>query len=254
LHYIRYVTVFYLSDLHLTDGDSPAAIRLADFLHSRPVKGDTVILGGDVFDLFIGAKTVFRRKFALVLGAIRALDERGVEVYYLEGNHDFHVGEVFGGWEGVRVETGDFEIQADGARIYVSHGDLIDEEDRGYRLLRAITRSLPFQIFLRAIPGAIVDGLGKWSSRTSRRYNNAEKVDDARAQRLRALYLAFAHQQVAAGARHVLVGHSHLADQVTISVSGNRGEYLNLGFSSDVLLYAELPSGALAFERRSYPD
>lgn len=243
--------IFFLSDLHISHGLDSASTRFEAFLRELPKTGDALILGGDVFDLFIGDKEVFRQKFAGVISAIRVAAESGVTVYYLEGNHDFHIGAVFNGLPGLNIKTDEFNIALGGRKITVSHGDMIDPEDTGYRFLRFITRHPLFKLLIRVVPGSWIDGIGNRSSHKSREYNSAAR--DANQDRLRGLYLGFARAKVREGSQHVLVGHSHLRDQVLIEEDGKSGEYVNVGFTPGPLAYAVLENGAENFSIKEYP-
>lgn len=245
--------VFYISDIHLPEGSAPAARRFADFVKSIPQPRDTLVLGGDIFDLFVGNKKIFRQKFSGPLQAIRGAGERGVTVHYLEGNHDFHLASAFAHTPSFHFHTDDFSFNADGKRFYVSHGDLIDEEDKGYRLLRAVTKNRPFQLFVQAIPNIVVDKIGNWSSRHSRKYTRTEGMGGENQKRIRGLYLEFAKEKVKQGANFVLVGHSHLRDQIQIQEEGKSGEYINLGYSADSLNYAVWAEGEERFTLKQYP-
>ncbi len=240
--------VFFLSDLHLRDGSSPPAQRFIAFLASEPKRGDILILGGDIFDLLIGNKAVFRVRFRPILDAIVAAASIGVQVYYLEGNHDFHFSSLFRGQTNILVRTEDFSVMLpNGVQVWVAHGDLVDEDDTGYLLLRAATKNAPFRVFVAVMPGSVVDWIGNRSSHASRKYTS-ERVENEGTDRLRRLYLDFARGKVSEGYRHVLVGHSHLRDQVEIAENGHVGEYLNLGFSADRLTLAVLESGSRFFK------
>ncbi len=240
------MNVFFLSDIHLRDGSDPQAARLVSFFAGKPISGDTVILGGDIFDLLVGNKRIFRRRFAPVLEAIEAAASRGVVVYYLEGNHDFHFSGIVAG---VQVRFNDFDVTAHNRRIWVSHGDLIDESDYGYRFLRWFTKNFFFRMFVAAVPDFVVDLIGRFSSKKSRDYTS-QKGSDLALERVRNLYVGFAREKVRMGTDHVLVGHSHLRDQVSIKDGPHIGEYVNLGFSGDRLVYAVLEQGADKFAMR----
>ena len=244
--------VFFISDIHLADGTSPAARRFVDFLKKIPAKGDILVLGGDIFDLFVGNKRIFRQKFATVLGAIRGAAKNGTTIYYLEGNHDFHLGAAFAKTPSFHFEEDDFSFPAEGKCFYVSHGDLIDPEDKGYRLLRAVTKNEAFRLFVNAIPNSLVDKLGNWSSRHSRKYTLTEGLDGEKQKRIRKLYLDFAKERVKLGADFVLIGHSHLADQIQIEARGRKGEYVNLGFSAEYLPYGEWKRGEAGFSLKRH--
>jgi UDP-2,3-diacylglucosamine hydrolase len=239
--------VFFLSDLHLADGESSSTKRFEKFLRKEPSAGDLLILGGDIFDLFVGDKEIFRRRFEGVLSAINSLPDRGVTIYYLEGNHDFHLAGVFS--PEVNLVENAFSVSVNGRDIWVAHGDLIDPDDRGYRFLRWFTRLAPMRWLVRALPGAWIDGIGRKSSAESRKYNNTDRGGGASQERLRRLYLEYARGKAVGGYRHILVGHSHLLDQISLPEGG---EYLNLGISAESLVYGLLGEGKEAFEIKHY--
>ena len=251
--YLQAVTVFFLSDLHLENGTSAAAKRFISFLASEPKPGDLLLLGGDIFDLLVGHKAVFRARHKAVLDAILAAAARGARIHYLEGNHDFHFAALFRGQANILVHTDDFEVSTPAGRnIWVSHGDLIDEEDAGYRFLRGVTKSAPFKAFVWSMPGAVVDFIGFHSSGASRKYTSG-RVENEGTERLRRLYVNFARGKVRGGYQHVLVGHSHLRDQVSLDEGGRRGEYINLGFNAERLNVAVLEPGAERFALQELP-
>jgi UDP-2,3-diacylglucosamine hydrolase len=239
--------VFFLSDLHLTDGQGPRTKRFENFLRAELGAGDLLILGGDIFDLFVGDKEVFRRRFEGVLSAINGLGARGITTYYLEGNHDFHLAGVFP--PEVNLAQNAFALNVNGRDVWVAHGDLIDPDDHGYHFLRWFTRLAPLRWLVGALPGAWIDGIGRRSSHESRKYNNTERGGSANHQRLRRLYLEYAAAKIKDGYRHVLVGHSHLRDQIFLP---DGGEYLNLGTAADTLVYGLLDDGKEAFEIKHY--
>jgi len=244
---------YFLSDLHLQTGSDAASQRFAKFLTTVPQPGDLLLLGGDIFDLFVGNKSVFRAKHAGVLAALASVAKSDVEIHYLEGNHDFHVQRAFAKLRNFHVHAEDFFREWQGTKIYVSHGDQIDPEDRGYHLLRGVTRNFFFRLLLSLFPGAWLDALGAASSRKSRQYNHEDAGGQPGRERLRALYANFARTKVAEGFNHVLIGHSHLRDQIELEAGNERGEYVNLGFSREALLYAELSPGEPRFALKSFP-
>lgn len=241
--------VYFLSDIHLRDGHGPQASRLVSFLSSEPSTGDVVLLGGDIFDLLVGDKRVFRRRFGPVIAAIENAAARGVEIHYLEGNHDFHFSTMFDRKPNVHVRFSDYALTAHNRRILVSHGDLIDRSDYGYRFLRWFTKNGLFWLFVRLMPDFLVDIIGRASSKKSRDYT-MQKGSDLQLERVRNLYVNFAREKIRTGTDHVLVGHSHLRDQVTVKDGPHLGEYVNLGYANDRLLFAVLEQGSDKFTVR----
>lgn len=240
------MSLLYVSDLHLRAPDSKKCTRFAAFLREVPATGDTLVLGGDIFDLLVGDKKHFREKYAVIREELQALAAKGVEIHYLEGNHDFHLGSFL---PGAKIQADEFPLDWGGKKIWVAHGDMIDPEDTGYHFLRKTTRSPPFRVFLSLVPGALVGAIGDWSSRQSRKYHDIGDISSARRERLRALYKSFSETKIAEGYDFVLIGHSHIADQLRLG----RGEYLNLGFAEDQIPYGVLAQGADSFAVKKYP-
>lgn len=245
------MSVYFLSDLHLPPGASAASARFVGLL-AQAKAGDTWVLGGDIFDLFVGHKRVFLAAYAEPLAAIRAGLGRGARFFFLEGNHDFHLAAAFRGELGIEICAEDISLDCGGRSIWVSHGDQIDPTDRGYRLLRWFSRSWLGQFLVCLLPGSALLKLGQASARQSRKYNSAERMSEVEQARVRGLYWDFAKAKVAEGFQHVLVGHSHLPDQLPITAGERRGEYLNLGFSAVELLYARLEPGQEKFTKLSW--
>ena len=233
--------MIYVSDLHLRSQNDEQGQRFLKFLQLCKSEGvHTFILGGDIFDLFVGASGVFRSQFKRIIDAIGALADTGTKVYYLEGNHDFHLQAVFAAHSNVAIQENDFSLEFAGNKIWVSHGDLIDPDDKGYRLLRAITRSAIFTFLIKFIPGFLVHQIGVWSSRKSRNYNNLERLSDGQRKNTRDKFFGFARGMIAQGFDFVLVGHSHLPDEQQLATTGKSGMYINLGFSDQSISYYEI--------------
>ena len=230
--------VFYISDLHLRPNSSAQIERFIQFL-KIPQKNDVLILGGDIFDLFVGDKKIFINCFSNIIQAVQDCSGRGVCAYYLEGNHDFHLSGVFANQKNFYLYTDDFHFQFGGKKFWISHGDLIDKEDYGYRFLRFVTRTTPIKGLIKVLPEGFFVKLGRWSSKQSRKYNSVEIMSEPRIDRTKLLFREFAQAKFEQGYDFVFIGHSHIYDQLLLELRGRRQEYLNLGFHAEKLLYAK---------------
>ena len=207
-----------------------------------------MVLGGDIFDLFVGNKRIFKTKHEAVLKEIEECARRGVTVYYLEGNHDFHMEGVFEGKARINVKSDAFGIQLFGKKIWIAHGDRIDPQDHGYHFLRWITRTGLITWLVKVFPDSWLEALGEWMSQTSRGYNDSHRLSEDRKLKLNEMYLGYARERVAEGQQFVLVGHSHIRAQLPVVDGAKRGEYLNLGFSAEKLAVGLLTEGKEKFE------
>ena len=72
--------LFVVSDLHIRGPQDPIYRSLLTLLRDRARESDTVVLAGDIFDLFVGKKNVFleryteayRRELAAFVEAVRS--------------------------------------------------------------------------------------------------------------------------------------------------------------------------------------
>ena len=216
-----------VSDLHIQGPEDPIYSRLLHLIGGSSGEGDVVVLAGDIFDLFVGDKPLFLERYRDFLSASRAALERGVQIHYVEGNHDFMLRDAFRGMDGFFVHSQDVSLQLDQTRFFIAHGDLVDHADVAYLLLRQFFRSVAMQTFVRFTPGRVLDLIGKSSSRYSR---TANRPDMPTHPRQRSAFHAFACARIREGYDFVILGHSHDADESSLAVDGRKGRYYNLGY------------------------
>ncbi|GGH03435.1 UDP-2,3-diacylglucosamine hydrolase [Polaribacter pacificus] len=119
----RKVELVVISDVHLgTFGCS--AQNLLNYL--KTIKPKTLILNGDIIDIWQFNKRYFPKSHLKVVQHIMQLITSGTKVYYITGNHD----EMLRKFKGFRM--GSFEIvnklvlDLDGAKTWFFHGDVFD--------------------------------------------------------------------------------------------------------------------------------
>lgn len=142
---MREASIFFLSDAHLgAEPESVEAVRqarLLSFLESLAGRASTLYIVGDLFDFWFEYRTAIPRRLFRTLAALDALKRSGVEIVYLNGNHDFWLGPFLSETLGLRTVDGAVTVEAQGRRLWVHHGDGLMGGDLGYKLLRGILRS-----------------------------------------------------------------------------------------------------------------
>lgn len=246
-----------IADGHLKGTGDPHMKTLVDFLDSfsgpdgvsggspADVGGAVInrlIILGDLFEFWTDFKeTVYSRYFP-VLAALHRLARQGVEIVYVEGNHDFNMGSFFTGELGARVSGEFYEFEDGGRRFFVGHGDTI-KCDLMYRLWRWFVRIKPVSwIFKGLLNPAFALRLGIYLSGRSRAYG------EERGRKIERNLSAFATRKIADGMDVVLMGHSHVAGIHEIEVDGRRGTYANPGSWTDGS-YLILEDGKITLER-----
>jgi UDP-2,3-diacylglucosamine hydrolase len=117
------------------DGPFLAALEKAAGRGARAIS-----LLGDIFHFFIAHPKFETPPIARFLEAVDRLRLEGIPVTYIEGNRDFFL-------RGSYVEPrfrkvcDEETFEVGGRRFLLTHGDLLNEEDRPYRLWRAISKN-----------------------------------------------------------------------------------------------------------------
>ena len=144
-------SVVFLSDAHLgaetRDREAARTARLHGFLDSLPGRASSLYIVGDLFDFWFEYRTAIPRRYFGTLTALQRVRDAGVEITYLNGNHDFWLGSFLAESLGIRTVDGPVTVEAQGRKLWVHHGDGLIGGDGGYKLLRRVIRH-PFAIGL----------------------------------------------------------------------------------------------------------
>ncbi len=220
--------IWIFSDLHLTQLDSELGMAFLRVLSEPRDREDAVVFAGDIFEILVGDSAYFKKKYQRFFDSVASLLRKGVAVYYIEGNHDFHLsrllpaGVVFAEDAiSLSLEPGDGMLK----KIRVAHGDLVDQHDLGYLRLRALFRSMPVQALAHVIPGKWIEALASGIAREATRKAKElpENWDAESRERLRTIYRSSAESQHRLGFDFVVYGHCHDLDEFG-------GFYWNMGF------------------------
>jgi UDP-2,3-diacylglucosamine hydrolase len=224
--------LFAVSDLHIEGPDDPLYRNLLKWIHDHPRNGDTLVFVGDLFDLFIGTTKLFSERYHAFIDELKAASNRGVQIHYLEGNHDFLLNKIFETVSNVRIYTGDFDCSLGGKRFLFSHGDLANPKDFSYRILKKFYRSPLMRAFYKWAPGRFVDEFGKSNSKISRARKPLlpQDLPAPKLEVLRTTYRNFAVEQIEAGYDFVIMGHCHDLDEMSFKLGDRVGQYINVGY------------------------
>lgn len=213
-----YQRIWIFSDLHLADPQSPLYQSFILALEEPDSPSDAVVFAGDIFEIFVGKSEYFIERNKSFLDAIRALHQRGVSLYYIEGNHDFHLEKAFGD---VPVMLLDSELVL--GRLYIAHGDLVDQADQGYLRMRRFFRSKGFRKFVDLLPGKAVQWIGEAIARSHEQKEQDLPNAPGKVPAIRPVFRAFAEEKKRQGFDFVILGHCHDLDDL-------QPFYFNMGY------------------------
>ncbi|MEO0071602.1 MAG: UDP-2,3-diacylglucosamine diphosphatase [candidate division WOR-3 bacterium] len=227
---------FFISDAHLGSRTPAAERRLADFLSSIKGRASSLYILGDLFEFWFSYRRVVPSAGLGVLSQIAELRRNGTKVVLFKGNHDVwfdgRLKEELG-FEGFYDEL---EIEIDGKRIFLMHGDVLD---KGFvpKVFRSLMRNrFNARLFSLLHPDVGV-GLARWIARKSREKGAKPSLVEA--------MRSFAKEKIDAGYDFVIMGHSHIPERVEFE----RGVYLNIGDWVKSFTYGLVENGRVSLER-----
>jgi UDP-2,3-diacylglucosamine hydrolase len=167
-------TLYFVSDAHLGApfADAPEWERTCtEFLRSLPDRATSLYILGDLFDFWIEYPHAIRPEYFQTVHELRNLIDRGVEVHYLAGNHDFALGPFLTQTIGIKVYTDNLRTVLQGRQVLMHHGDGLIRKDVRYRILKRLLRNQFNQKLYKLLPMSIGVPLGSFCSGTSRKMN-----------------------------------------------------------------------------------
>ncbi|MDR2017816.1 MAG: UDP-2,3-diacylglucosamine diphosphatase [Syntrophobacterales bacterium] len=209
--------IIFFSDTHLDKTDEKKQKIVKNFLREACSDADMVFVLGDLFEFYHGHGDYIYPWFKGVADALKKLTDSGVTVYFLEGNHEFGVGRFFEVYTGV-VCRESMNIDIDGKRVFVSHGD---ELAGGF--VRTVLKS--------RLTGRMMDILGPrltWIIAMGARIFLSKKKKEYK-QKVRDRFRAYALKILDEGFDAVILAHSHMPDRFEYTSGGRKVVYLNAG-------------------------
>lgn len=217
--------------------------RHFDALLRRLGAGDRLLLLGDIFDVWPGWHWAQPIGMHRHITSIEDAVERGVEVHFFLGNHDFSPGAFLGKTLGICIHNEPHTLPGglDWEPIRCAHGDEPAGATWSYRLLRRVIRC-PLVLFLiRILPADLIMRIGQAWSRSGDKRRNPQKA--------RRCLLRYRDQVVRrwweAGQRVVVCGHHHAGG----ALFDDNNVLVNLGDWMDALTWAEIEQGKLRLWR-----
>jgi len=213
-----------MSDVHLSDAESVKARIVIRFLQTVASRFEKIFILGDFFEAWPVTSDYLLDRFKPLIRTFRELVRDGHEVHYFEGNHDFHLGKYFESI-GVKVHTEAAIFNWNGKRIYLAHGDLGNPSDYSYRAFRTFSRLGAVRFALKHTPPQWIFKAGLKASRLSRSFRKRRPSCES----IKRIYRGTAEKIFKEGCDVVLMGHTHLPDDVTQVVDGRECRYINTG-------------------------
>lgn len=170
----------FISDLHLQAAHPRTTHAFLDFLRVQARQTKQLYLLGDLFEYWAGDDDLETPYNHQIVDAVRQVSDDGVQVFWIAGNRDFLVGDVFAQAAGLSILPDPSVIYVAGRRLAIAHGDAQCTDDLGYMAFRAQVRQPQWQMQFLALPLAqrktIIAGVRK-ESQDEQRHKSMELMD-----------------------------------------------------------------------------
>jgi len=201
-----FMRTIFLADAHLVSPADHNYRLLLQFLSGLEGNTENLFIMGDLFDFWLGFPSNPLRQYDAVLVALQSLRQSGCRLIYFEGNHDFHLGDLFHKRLAAEIHTGPSIVDLQGKRLFLCHGDQINHADYGYRLLRLLLHNPLTAAAIANFPPSLAISIKERLQKTSRVGYQAkvERWD------YRKIICDFALSVQQQGCDGLITGHFHL--------------------------------------------
>ena len=171
---------YIVSDNHFMMNNSQEEIdrrnKLFEVFNTIIKNGEgTLIIGGDFFDFWFETNHVIPRGYESLIEALKKLNNAGIDIHYIAGNHDFWDFGYLNKTANINFHKTDLLIHNQNQKILITHGDGLLKNDYGYRFMKKIIRSKIFIQIFKAIPHEISFKFANKLSKSSAAYNHHDK-------------------------------------------------------------------------------
>jgi len=221
--------LFFASDFHLGAPDFQSSrerqARIITWLDFIADEAAAIFLVGDIFDFWFEYKQVIPKGQLPFLARLSQLRDRGIPILFFTGNHDLWMRDYFTQELGIPVYTHPIEIQVEGKKILVGHGDGLGPGDPTYKVLKKVfTSPIAQWLFRWTHPDIGISLARAWSGKS--RITNSSKDEQRFLGADEWLWAYCKEVEQSAPHDYYIFGHRHLPLQLPV---GQSATYFNLG-------------------------
>jgi UDP-2,3-diacylglucosamine hydrolase len=221
--------LYFASDFHLGAPDEKTSLirekNIVRWLEFIAQDAQAIYLVGDLFDFWFEYKYTVPKGFVRLLGKLADLKDRGIEIHLFTGNHDMWMFDYFEKEIGVTIHRKPIQIERNGIKLYIGHGDGLGPGDYGYKFIKKVFASNISQwLFARVHPNFGFTLANFWSHRSRKMNGHSDEIflgDDKE-------WLAIYANEILK-TQHIdyfVFGHRHLPLEIALS---DKSTYINLG-------------------------
>lgn len=220
--------LYFASDFHLGTPSHEASLtrekKITRWLEEAAKDAAAIFLLGDIFDFWFEYKKVVPKGFVRFQGKLAEIADKGIPIYIFTGNHDLWMFDYFEKEFGIPVFSEAQQLNVNGKKFLIGHGDGLGPGDKKYKKLKKIFTNKAAQRGFAFLHPSLGVGLAHRWSRQSRlantKYEDQFYGEDE--------HLLIYCKEIEASEHHdyYIFGHRHLVLDLDVS---NNSRYLNSG-------------------------
>ena len=221
---VRELEVAVISDLHLaTYACKPKKV----LKYLKSVLPNILVLNGDIIDSWRFSRNYFPKNQLKVVRQIIKMMEKGVQIYYITGNHDEFLRKFAPTTVGNLKIVNQLVLELEGVKTWILHGDIFDSTIHRKKWLAKFGASLKgFLSLLNKLLNQVLLFFGKnevilYKSIKYRLIRDKLNLSVTESKILNAA--------MAQGYQTVVCGHTHVPKEKEVTVTGKTVRYLNCG-------------------------
>jgi UDP-2,3-diacylglucosamine pyrophosphatase LpxH len=221
---LREIEVAVISDIHLaTHACKPKKV----LKYLKSIQPKTLVLNGDIIDSWRFNRNYFPKTQLKVIRQLIKMMEKGVQVFYITGNHDEFLRKFSQTQIGNLRIINQLILNLNGTKTWIFHGDIFDNiihKNKWLAKLGAATYGM--LTMLNQLVNRFLIGIGKpeiMIYKSIKKYTARENIN------LSTFETAIGNAALKQGYDTVICGHTHIPKQKQLTISGQKIQYLNCG-------------------------
>lgn len=141
--------IICISDVHAAPNESSYDLLLSFLDNIESQNCSQLFLLGDVFDFMIGDFDEYRSLYPAYFLKIKSIMDKGIEIYIFEGNHDFHLEQIYKRFDSkINYIKDSLKIKIGQKTFLFQHGDIVDKDNESYLRWKKIYTSSIFSFII----------------------------------------------------------------------------------------------------------
>jgi len=221
---LREIEVAVISDIHLaTHACKPKKV----LKYLKSIQPKTLVLNGDIIDSWRFSRNYFPKPQLKVIRQLIKMMEKGVQVFYITGNHDEFLRKFSQTQIGNLRIINQLILDLNGTKTWIFHGDIFDNIIHKNKWLAKLGAAIYGMLtMLNQVVNRFLIWIGKpeiMIYKSIKKYTSRENIN------LSTFETAIGNAALKQGYDTVICGHTHIPKQKQLTISGQKIQYLNCG-------------------------